>query len=99
MPQTVENDPFAPNPDDATAPGAIPTPTIYQIKRDVTNAPFYFKRETMRVYGQTLRMFSVHRVDKARFLISAPMYDRSFTPWAYRGNSTRIYNALTKRFE
>jgi len=99
MTQTVEDDPFIVNPADATAPGALPTPTIYQIKRDVTNAPFYFERQTLRMFGQTLRMFTVHRIDKVRFLVCAPMYDRSFTPWAYRGNTTRIYNALTKRFE
>jgi hypothetical protein len=71
-----------------------PTPTVYQIKRRVTNAPYFFDAHTMRFFGQTLKSFKVARLDNRHFLLSAPM----ITEGKYRGNSTRIFDAETCQF-
>ena len=47
--------------------------TIYEIKR-LTNvtAPYFFSKDTMRFFGQTLRSFKVKKQKDGRFKISAP---------------------------
>lgn len=45
--------------------------TIYEIKRLTENtAPFFFSRKTLKFFGQTMKSFSVYKVEK-RFLICA----------------------------
>ena len=47
--------------------------TIYDIKRlTAESSPNFFSRETMRFFGQTLKMFTVGKCDDGRYFISAP---------------------------
>lgn len=52
--------------------------TIHEIKRRVksgdANNPFFFSRDTLRFFGQTLRSFKVRKQPDGRYKISAPMY-------------------------
>ena len=50
--------------------------TIYDIKRmSEDKAPFFFARKTMKGFGQTLKDFSVKKLNEERYYISAPMRD------------------------
>jgi len=50
--------------------------TIYDIKRmSEEKAPFFFDRKTMKGFGQTLKDFSVKKLNEERYYISAPMRD------------------------
>ena len=50
--------------------------TIYDIKRMIKNKePFFFDRKTMKSFGQTLKDFSVKKLNEERYYISAPMRD------------------------
>ena len=52
------------------------TMTIYDIKRmSEDKAPFFFARKTMKGFGQTLKDFSVKKLNEERYYISAPMRD------------------------
>lgn len=54
------------------------TPTIYDIKYDVTNTDsnnhFFFSRKSMKFFGQTLKDFSVRKSPSGRIFILAPSY-------------------------
>jgi hypothetical protein len=69
--------------------------TISDIKYKVKNAPYFFTRETMRFFNQTLRSFSVTRHGDDCFRISAPMTDSRGN---HVGYTVRIYNAFSREF-
>jgi hypothetical protein len=51
--------------------------TIYDIKRATAEtSPYYFSRNTLKSFGQTLRMFSVTKQIDGRYKIAAPMFDK-----------------------
>tara|TARA_Y100001973_G_C5182886_1_gene325977 strand:+ start:82 stop:339 length:258 start_codon:yes stop_codon:yes gene_type:complete len=52
------------------------TMTIYDIKRmSEDKAPYFFDRKSMKFFGQTLKDFSVKKLNEERYYISAPMRD------------------------
>jgi hypothetical protein len=71
--------------------------TIHQIKQATAlTAPEYFTRRTMRFFGQTLRDFSVKKQPDGRYIISAPMRDRS---GRNVGESVRYFNPENQTLE
>ncbi len=69
---------------------------IYQIKRlTAQTSPYYFSRETMKFFGQTLKSFSVRNQPDGRYLISAPMIDRGRRV----GTSERYFNPTNNQLE
>lgn len=68
--------------------------TIYDIKRECVDT-YFFDRKSLKFFGQTLAMFSVHKIDATHYRISAPMYCRK----NYCGQTIRIFNTLTKKLE
>lgn len=82
--------------------------TIYDIKYLLgSNAGHFFDRKTLAFFGQTLKTFSVKKVDETHYLISAPMYLGKGGQRCYVENdgkrqylsTERIYNAETNRLE
>jgi len=69
--------------------------TIYDIKRDVTNAPYFFSRKTMSFFNQTLKDFKVYKIDKNTFKLIAPMKDYK---GVNMGFTERIYDSITRKF-
>ena len=52
--------------------------TIYEIKEATREiSPYFFSRDTLKFFGQTLKMFTVKKQSDGRYKISAPCYDRS----------------------
>lgn len=52
--------------------------TIQEIKAATSKtSPYFFSKDTLRFFGQTLRSFKVSKQKDGRFLIKAPMLDRS----------------------
>lgn len=73
--------------------------TIYDIKRDSeAKSPYFFTRNSMRFFGQTLRDFSVKKQPDGRFLISAPMRDR-FNNNKLMGHTKRYFNPENNELE
>ena len=69
--------------------------TIYEIKQATTEtSPYFFSRDTLHFFGQTMRSFSVKKQPDGRVRISAPMVDR-FTG-RNMGETVRYYNPETK---
>jgi len=61
--------------------------TIYEMKREtLTTSPYYFDRETMKFFGQTMKDFRVVKQYDGRYKISAPMYSTDYAT----GNKTRM---------
>ena len=71
--------------------------TIYQIKRlTAESSPYFFTRETLRFFGQTLKSFSVRKMLNGCYHISAPMKDREGN---CVGATQRIFNPETNTLE
>lgn len=52
--------------------------TIYDIKRlTVETNPYFFSRQSMKFFNQTLASFSVHKQKDGKYLITAPMFDNT----------------------
>jgi len=67
--------------------------TIYEIKqRTQATSPYFFSRDTLKFFGQTLRMFRVYKQPEGNYLITCPMYDRSGKKV---GQTERIFNPET----
>ena len=50
-------------------------PTIYDIKYLTKESlPYYFSRDTLKCFNQTLKDFYVHPLHKGHYKISAPSY-------------------------
>lgn len=62
--------------------------TIYDIKRlSKETSPFYFNSRTLKYFGQTLKMFSVSKINDTTYFIQAPRKGGGF--------SERYFNTLT----
>ena len=71
--------------------------TIYEIKRlTAITAPYFFTRNTLKFFGQTLKDFRVYKQTNGTYLITAPMFDRS---GRNVGTTERIFNPLTNKME
>ena len=72
--------------------------TIYEIKRlSEENSPYFFVPKTMKFFGQTMRSFSVKKMNDGRYYISAPMIDR-FTS-SKIGVTERYFNPTNNKLE
>ena len=70
------------------------TMTIYDIKRlSEDKAPFFFDRKTMKGFGQTLKDFSVKKLNEEKYYISAPMRDREGN---LMGVTKKIFDVRTR---
>lgn len=72
--------------------------TIYEIKRRTQEtSPYFFSRDTLKFFGQTMRMFRVYKQPEGKYLITCPMYERSGKKV---GETVRIFdpqnNTLTR---
>ncbi len=71
--------------------------TIYEIKeRTKKTEPYFFSRETMRFFNQTLEMFVVEKQPDGRYYISAPMRDDTGT---LVGHTERFFNPVNDTLE
>lgn len=67
--------------------------TIYDIKRlSEAHSPYFFDRKSMRFFGQTLKSFSVRKIDEDTWYISAPMRDHS---GRHMGTTERYFQLST----
>ena len=78
--------------------------TIYEIKRRLEDtAPQFFSRESMKFFGQTMKDFRVYKQKDGKFLMVAPIRERTrFSGseiWATTGQTRRIFNPTTNRLE
>tara|TARA_R100001132_G_C3193083_1_gene44028 strand:+ start:38 stop:259 length:222 start_codon:yes stop_codon:yes gene_type:complete len=70
--------------------------TIYEIKeRTAENQPYYFSKDTMKFFGQTLKDFKVYKQSETEYLITAPSY------WSgkFMGNSQMIFHSDTNQLK
>ena len=77
-------------------------PTIYEIKRLTAKTnPYYFDKQTMKFFKQTLSMFKVYRTStEGIFRISAPAYYRSESgAIKFSHYSERLFNSFTNEFK
>lgn len=70
--------------------------TIYDIKRNVINAPYFFNRKSMKFFNQTLKDFKVYKLENNKFRLVAPIKDNKGQNF---GKTERIFNANTNKFE
>ncbi len=67
--------------------------TIYEIKRRTAKtAPYFFTRDTMRFFGQTMKSFTVKKQADGRFRISAPS-------WSGKHETVRFFNPENNKLE
>jgi hypothetical protein len=64
--------------------------TIYQIKQNLQNAPYFFDTKTLKCFGQTLKSFKVVKLENGNFYIYAPTKYGTFTE--------REFNPITNKF-
>lgn len=75
----------------------IKTMTIYQIKQlTAETAPYYFSKDSMRFFGQTMKSFKVSKCEDGRYQISAPMKD---SRGVVMGESVRYFNPANNTLE
>ncbi len=71
--------------------------TIYDIKRKTAEtAPYYFSRNTLKFFHQTMKDFKVYKQVDGRYLITAPMRDNS---GKVIGSSERYFNPANNELE
>ena len=69
---------------------------IQEIKeRTKKTSPYFFSRDTMKFFNQTLKDFKVKKLNDTEYLIYAPSY------WNGRlmGNSMRIFDTITNELK
>ena len=72
----------------------IKTMTIYDIKRmSEDKAPYFFERKSMRFFNQTLKDFSVKKLNEEKYYISAPMRD---SRGQQMGITKRVFDVRTR---
>lgn len=64
----------------------MPRPTIQEIKQKTRHgSPYFFSRDTMRTFGQTMRSFMVKESPSGRLYIYAPRYaGERFSGYTFR---------------
>lgn len=73
--------------------------TIYEIKRRTQEtAPYFFSRNSMRFFGQTLKDFKVRKQPDGRYKITAPMRDKA-NGFSYMGETVRYFNPANNKLE
>jgi len=72
-------------------------PTIYEIKRlTKESAPYFFSKDTMKFFNQTLKDFKVFSEKNGKYKITAPSYDFKGD---YMGDTVRYFNPMTNELE
>lgn len=72
--------------------------SITEIKnRTAETSPYFFNRQTLKFFGQTMRSFKVKKQEDGRYKISAPMIDR-FTN-RNMGETVRYFNPITNELQ
>ena len=70
--------------------------TIHEIKRlTKKTAPYFFSKDTMRFFGQTLKDFKVSKQEDGRFKIVAS----SGSNWSNDLKTLRLFNPLNNELE
>ena len=68
--------------------------TIYEIKDQTKEtAPYFFNRETLKFFGQTMKSFKVSKLNDKEYLITAPSYWNG----ELMGKTQRVFNTETKK--
>ena len=71
--------------------------TIYEIKElTKETAPYFFNKDTLKFFGQTLANFTVAKQQDNRFLISADIKDGNNKKM---GMTTRYFNPINNKLE
>jgi len=71
--------------------------TIYEIKeRTQTTSPYFFTRDTLRFFYQTMSMFKTKKQADGRIFISAPMRDHT---GRIVGHTERYFNPVNNQLE
>lgn len=71
--------------------------TIYEIKeRTEKTSPYFFTRDTLKFFHQTMRSFSVRKMKDGKYLISAPMKDHTGRKV---GTTQRYFNPENNQLE
>ena len=71
--------------------------TISEIKRRTQEtSPYFFSKDTMRFFGQTMRSFTVEKQDDGRYKIQAPMRDGN---GRHMGLTVRYFNPVNNQLE
>lgn len=71
--------------------------TIYDIKRlTAETSPYFFSRDTMRFFHQTLRSYSVTKQADGRYRIAADMRDSN---GRHMGVTERFFNPATNTLD
>jgi hypothetical protein len=69
--------------------------TIYEIKRlTEETAPYFFTRQTLKFFGQTLKDFSVTKQVDGRYMIIAIMRNAPS-----KMHTVRFFNPITNKLE
>jgi hypothetical protein len=70
------------------------TPSIYEIKRrTIDTAPYFFSRQTLKFWGQTMKSFKVYKTDVPHLFLIEGAKGRA--PFKTR----RIFNDLNNTLE
>ena len=70
--------------------------TIYEIKKQTEEtAPYFFSKETLKFFGQTMKSFKVKKLNEKEYLITAPSYSNR----KLMGQTQRIFNVDSKKLE
>lgn len=71
--------------------------TIYEIKEATQQtAPYFFTKDTLKFFGQTMSKFKVKKQADGRFRISAPMRDFR---GEHMGDTIRYFNPNNNQLE
>lgn len=71
--------------------------TISEIKnRTLETSPYFFSRNTLKFFHQTMRDFKVYKQKNGRFQIVAPMRDNSYK---VIGQTVRFFNPVNNELE
>ena len=70
--------------------------TIYEIKeRTKKTSPYFFNKDTMKFFGQTMKDFKVYKQKDGRFKIVAP----SGSDWSNDLQTIRYFNPTNNELE
>jgi hypothetical protein len=70
--------------------------TIYEIKeRTKKTSPYFFSKDTMKFFGQTMKDFKVYKQKDGRFKIVAP----SGSDWSNDLQTIRYFNPTNNELE
>lgn len=78
------------------------TPTIYEIKRlTAETSPYFFSRQSLKFFKQTMKSFRVTKVPEGKFLIRAEIGNLfpNSTCYHRKEYTVRLFNPITNTLE